>query len=38
MMRQPLCKALRQSTDLKKLEVIEAHVHMVTAKVPQKGI
>ena len=38
MMCQPLCKALRQSTDLKKLEVIETHVHIITENVPQKGI
>ena len=37
MMCQPLCKALRQSTDLKKLEVIETHVHMVQKRYHKRG-
>ena len=36
-MCQPLCKALRQSTDLKKLEVIETHVHMVQKRYHRRG-
>ena len=36
-MCQPLCKALRQSTDLKKLEVIETHVHMVQKRYHKRG-